>query len=260
MSFIYIDNIQYCYQESQPTVKDAPAVLCIHGSGGDSSVWERQEGGLGDFFRLVIPDLPGHGSTSGPACTSVAAYSRWLHGFAAALGLSQFFLMGHSLGGMVGQEYARLHPEQVAGIVLVSTAGTIALAPDYVQVLKNNFPRAVKISCDNAYAPGVSEDLYRRGYDMVCQNGQETYLSDILACEAFDSSAWISALALPALVICGRHDTITPPSCSRFLHKAVRGSALQVISSAGHLVMQEAAGEFNQAVKGFIENVLLREQ
>ncbi|MEI6127682.1 MAG: alpha/beta hydrolase, partial [Pseudomonadota bacterium] len=228
MPFISIDNIRCFYREEQPEGKDAPVILCIHGSGGDSSVWEKQGHGLGKFFRLLIPDMPGHGSTGGHACTSVADYSRWVHGFSGALGLSRFFLMGHSLGGMVAQEYARLNSDRVAGLVLVSTAGSIALAPDYMQVLKNDFQRAVRMSCDNAYAPGVAQDLYRRGYDMVLRNGQEAYCNDLLACQGFDSSSWVGALALPALVICGRHDTITLPSCSRFLHEAIRGSELQV--------------------------------
>jgi len=255
MPFAAFNADRYFFRESGSSEAGCPAVVFVHGSGGDSSVWQCQETELAGAGRLIMPDLPGHGVTGGSPCRSIEEYCRSLFECISAMGLKRFMLAGHSLGGMVAQEYARQHPGSIAGLVLAGTAVKISVSPEYMAVLKTDFPRAVKISCDNAYAPGVSGEIYRRGHDMVFGNGHETYASDITACAAFDSSGWIDTLQLPCLVICGKHDTITPPACSQALHRAVRGSWLHVLGRAGHLVMQEAADEFNGIVKDFIHKI-----
>lgn len=229
-----------------------PTLLCVHGSGGDSSVWQEQLSGLAPDCMLIAPDLPGHGNTHGRGGYSIEEYAAWLESFAETLGLPSFILMGYSMGGAVAQAMARAYPTRVAGLVLVSTAMRFVVAPEYLKVLQQDFPRAARASCDTAYGPGVAPELYHRGLEMLLGNGGETMYEDVLACTQFDSTAWIGKISAPGLVISGEFDTITPPGDGGDLAAALQKAHFSSFPAAGHMVMQEAAAAFNARVRQFL--------
>ena len=227
-------------------------LVLLHGSGGDSSVWEKQIQGLGDDVRTIAPDLPGHGQSDGPLCTTVKDYAVWLNNFVQQLQINRFFLAGHSLGGAIAQEYARRFPQKVQGLILAGSGLQFIVAADYLETVKNNFPAAVHASCLAAYAVGNVSSLYEKGYGMLSRNGKDALSSDLALCSAFDSTAWVSSIAVPALVICGSDDKIMPPESSKPLARLISGAQLKILAEAGHMVMMEAAVEFNEAIKTFI--------
>lgn len=247
-----IDGHTCAYKISSAAALGLPTLLCIHGSGGDSSVWMSQFAGLASDCTLIAPDLPGHGKTEGRGGYTVEEYAAWIESFAEALGLQSFMLMGYSMGGAVAQAFAHAYPTRVAGLILVSTAMRFAVAPEYLLVLRNDFPRAARASCDNAYAPGVSPELYHRGLEMLLSNGGEVMYEDVFACTQFDSTAWAAKITAPGLVISGNNDTITPPESGGALAAALPKARLTTFPAAGHMVMQEAAAGFNAAVRQFI--------
>jgi pimeloyl-ACP methyl ester carboxylesterase len=126
------------------------------------------------------------------------------------------------------------------------------VAADYLETVKNNFPAAVHASCQAAYAAGNISSLYEKGYGMLSRNGKDTMYSDLAACSAFDSTAWVSSIAVPVLVICGSDDKITLPESSQSLARLISGAQLKIIAGAGHMLMIEVATEFNKAVKTFV--------
>ena len=87
---------------------------------------------------------------------------------------------------------------------------------------------------------------------MLLGNGGEVMYEDVLACTRFDSTAWAGKISAPALVISGNSDTITPPESGRELARSLPRGSFISFDRAGHMVMQEAAGEFNAAVRQFI--------
>jgi pimeloyl-ACP methyl ester carboxylesterase len=248
-----IGTAQYFYQISSDHIaSEIPVLILLHGSGGDSSVWEKQIAGFDHKVTVVAPDLPGHGQSDGPLRTTVKDYAIWLNMVAEQLKISRFFLLGHSLGGAIAQEYARSFPQKVQGLILSGSITQFIVAADYLETVKNKFPAAVHASCLAAYAAGNISGFYEKGYGMLSRNGKDTLYSDLTACSAFDSIAWVSAIALPALVICGSEDKITPPEASQSLAQMIPEAQLKIVAGAGHMVMMEAAAEFNKAVKAFI--------
>jgi len=101
---------------------------------------------------MVIPDLPGHGKSGGVSFSTAKEAAEWINKLAESLNLSSFYLAGHSLGGAVAQEYAALFPEKTEGIVLVGTGLRFDVSKEYLDLLQRDFEKAVKVSCDNAYA------------------------------------------------------------------------------------------------------------
>jgi pimeloyl-ACP methyl ester carboxylesterase len=248
-----IGTAQYFYQISSDQIaSEHPVLVLLHGSGGDNSVWEKQIDGFGHDAAVIAPALPGHGQSDGPLCTTVKDYAVWLNNFVQQLQINRFFLAGHSLGGAIAQEYARRFPQKVQGLILAGSGLQFIVAADYLETVKSNFSAAVHASCLAAYAAGNVSSLYEKGYGMLSRNGKDTLYSDLAACSAFDSTAWVSSIAVPALVICGSDDKITPPESSKLLAHLIPAAQLKIVAEAGHMVMMEAAVEFNEAIKTFI--------
>lgn len=107
-------------------------VLCVHGGGAHAHWYDFVAPGLIPEFQLQAIDLRGHGDSEW-AATADYSYTRHaqdLHEAVAALGLNDFFLVGHSMGGMVALEYAATYPGRVAKIVVVDT--TMRLSADRI--------------------------------------------------------------------------------------------------------------------------------
>jgi pimeloyl-ACP methyl ester carboxylesterase len=251
MPQVTINNTHCYYSLAACSGIPAGTLVLLHGSGGDGSVWENQAADLSRSLRVVIPDLPGHGR-SGGAALSVPAAAEWLKQLSISLDLAPFFLVGHSLGGAIAQEFARIHPQTLRGLVLAGTGMRLPVPPEYLQLVKDDVAAAIEVSCARAYAPGVAPELVSRGRGMLQRNGQAALYNDLTACAAFDSSAWIGSVELPALVICGRDDRIVDCGLAREIaHSLPRGS-LHLVPGAGHMLMHEAPEEFNAALQHFI--------
>jgi pimeloyl-ACP methyl ester carboxylesterase len=257
MPYVSIGDARYFYQISSDHIApELPVLILLHGSGGDSSVWEKQIDGFGHEVAVIAPDLPGHGQSDGPLRTTIKDYAVWLNIFAEQLHINRFFLIGHSLGGAIAQEYARSFPQKVQGLILAGSGMQFIVAADYLETVKNNFSAAVHASCLAAYAAGTVSSLYEKGYGMLSRNGKEALHSDLALCSAFDSTGWVSSIAVPALAICGSDDKITPPESSKSLARLLTAAQLKILAGAGHMVMMEAATKFNEAIKKFIKKLI----
>jgi pimeloyl-ACP methyl ester carboxylesterase len=76
-----------------------------------------------------------------------------------------------------------------------------------------------------------------------------------MACNRFDMQDRIAQITLPALILCGEKDRLTPLSLSEELKTAIAGSRCDIIPSAGHMVMLETPGAFNKSVLDFINGL-----
>ena len=102
-----------------------PTLVLLHGFGGSRENWLPTARYLVRNFHLLIPDLPGYGASSPipGADAGVHAQARRLAGFVDALKLQHFALAGHSMGGAIAGVYAAEHPDRVAALALLDTAG-----------------------------------------------------------------------------------------------------------------------------------------
>ena len=100
---------------------DRPTVLALHGMGRDGSDWDATAQALAPEFRLVAPDLRGHGQSVWTGQYSLEAMRDDVAAFVDALQLDDFVLLGFSLGGVVAYLYAQAHPEHVRQLVTVDT-------------------------------------------------------------------------------------------------------------------------------------------
>src|SRR6266700_271549 len=101
----------------------APLMVCVHGLGGSAVNWAAIAPLLTGRYRMLAPDLAGHGRTeSAGRGTGVAANRVLLHRFIEAMSASPVILMGNSMGGMISLLEASAAPSAVAGLILLDPA------------------------------------------------------------------------------------------------------------------------------------------
>lgn len=118
---VEVDGVRWAYYEGG----SGPTLVLLHGFGGTRQNWVPAAKYLTRNFHVVIPDLPGYGSSSRMpvADGGIHGEAKLLARFIDALGLKHFGLVGHSLGGAIAGVYAAAHPQQVFGLALVDSAG-----------------------------------------------------------------------------------------------------------------------------------------
>ena len=247
---VIIDNDECYYRTSKRSPINAPVCVCIHGSGADGVVWSYQVSRLSRHFRIIAPDLPGHGRSGGTARESVEQYAAWLDRFVAAMDIPSFFIMGHSFGGAVAQQYARQHAGRVTGLVLVGTGTGFRLSRTYRSLHEQGMSPDEIIA-----AGGALPAALRKGYELLVQQSGGVLHEDLIAAGKFDSTSWISSLEVPCLVVWGSNDVITPRELPESLARGLPQSSFRIIQGAGHVVMIDARDAFNEAVKTFIDDV-----
>ncbi|MPY58049.1 alpha/beta fold hydrolase [Streptomyces spongiae] len=102
---------------------EAPAVLLVHGWGGDGREWSPHAEALADRFRVIVPDLRGHGRSEVPARGNTPAeMAEDLAALIRALGTGPVVAVGHSMGGQVVNLLAVHHPDAVRSVVALDPA------------------------------------------------------------------------------------------------------------------------------------------
>jgi len=251
MPTVTINSQHSFYRSRGPATSEQPPLVLLHGSGGDSTVWEAQIEAFADKHTVIAPDLPGHGKSAGKPLLGPEQYADWLKQLIESLNFTSIVLAGHSMGGIIAQEYARKYPKKLKGLVLIGTGMHFDIPQGYKDMLRQDFEAACRVSGTQAYAGQISDALLESGLAMLRRNGPETLARDLQLCNDFDSTDWCRTLSVACLVICGQQDSITPVDLSCELAQAINGSTLKIIDASGHMVMQEQPSSFNTAVLEF---------
>jgi pimeloyl-ACP methyl ester carboxylesterase len=271
---IAVNGTETFYEESGA----GPPLVLLHGGFADHRMWEPQVAFFAPRYRVIRPDLRGHGRTRTLVDRpySVDLLAADLAALLDALAVERAALCGVSFGGMVAQAFAVTQPDRLLALVLAGTAVSTALTwDDKVQRLL--FPRwlmqgtlrllgarrFVRLSFRVAAALRGSSWLGRdpatHGYlaDAMLRMEEGAYADVFGALYDFGPVA-LEAIAAPTLIVNGEHE-----SCSVFRHAAefrrrIAGADAVVIPSAGHLANMERPDAFNAAVGGFLDRVVPR--
>jgi pimeloyl-ACP methyl ester carboxylesterase len=256
MPIVRIDGKQINYWTGRRgLVEGRETVLFVHGAGGGQYTWSFQKGFFEKEFNPMIIELPGHGESEGEGEQEIGRYAEHVYGFLKALGLEKVFLVGHSMGGAIVQTLGLTYPEMVKGIVLVGTGAKLKVLPLILDGIKDNFKETVQKINQFAYSQKVPADLIEKGVSLMLQCRPEVLYGDFLACDRFDLMNEVEKIDLPALIVCGDDDQLTPVKYSQFLYSRIKGSRLEVLPNGGHMVMMESPHEFNEKIKEFIEGL-----
>ena len=226
-------------------------LVFIHGAGESSLSFYYQ---LRHFRNSKAIDLPGH--PNGLPCTSIDGYVEWVRGFIAARRYKDVVLCGHSMGGAISQLYALRYPEELKGIILVGTGARLRVAPKYLKICEDGIKDAAgwlenRKEEYSAIEPDVQQSLLRRAIEV----GPAIELNDLLCCDKFDVMDSVQEIRLPAQVICGSEDVMTPVKYTDYLTNKIQESQRAVLAGATHFVQLELYREVNETIEHYLSGL-----
>lgn len=259
--------------------KNGPALVLVHGSNASLHTWEPWVARLGDRFRIITLDMPGHGLTG---AVPSGDYSRagmvsFTHEVVETLGLTNFALGGNSMGGGVAALYAETYPDEVAALILVDAAGI-----PREQVNKDGMPLAFRlarmpvlnkimlyVTPRSVVAEGlhkafhdpsqVTPEMVSRYYDLALMEGnRKATVARFANSDNTDSTLadGLSALKMPVLIMWGDQDRLIPVETASDFADRLPQAQTVIYQDVGHIPMEEAADASAADLRGFLESAL----
>ena len=255
--------------------KGRPVVL-LHGLGGSKITWLPVLDALAERYRVVVPDLPGHGESEKPrADYSARFYARVTRQLLDFLEIERAALVGNSMGGRIALEMALRSPGRVGPIALLAPSMP-GLRWRYFMRFTRLFPAevgAIPFPLRRSWVGTVVNRLFARPTDMgpealAAAAGEALRIyRDPRARMAFFSSLrhvvterpdrfWASLRRIkqPCLVVVGDSDRVVPPRLGLRLAERLPNAELLVIEQVGHVPQFEATGETLEALRGFLSS------
>jgi len=226
-----------------------PTIVLIHGAGSDHSAWALHSRYFAHHgASVLVPDLPGHGRSVGPALATIAEMADWIAAMLAAVGSRRAHLIGHSMGSLVAIETAARHPDKVTALGLIGTSDAMTVGADLLRAAEANEQAAIDMvsiwglgfsaELGGSLAPGL---WMHGGAQRVLQRCAEGVLfSDLSACNTYANALAAAAkVAVPTTVILGERDMMTPARAGKKLAAAIPHAHTVVLAGAGHMLMAE---------------------
>jgi pimeloyl-ACP methyl ester carboxylesterase len=227
-----------------------PLVL-LHGIGSNSRSWRRQLEALSAGFQVIAWDAPGYGQSSDPTGKpSMRFYADSLRGLLDTLGLRRIFLLGHSTGGVIAQEFCRANSDYVRALILADTryVGSQGTLQGRLNMIRTMTP--AQLAAERApklLSPAAPADLVREATSIMAEVRPAGYEFAAIALAESDTRDVLRRLHVPMLLIWGSEDEITP-----LWEEVPQGARLEIIPGAGHLCYMEQPESFNNIVRDFL--------
>jgi pimeloyl-ACP methyl ester carboxylesterase len=226
-------------------------IVLVPGLNCTAEVYAAAVPALWQFGSVLIPDHK-RGSSMAEIAAAILAEAP-----------PRFALAGYSLGGYIAFELLRQAPERITRLALIDTmarldtpeglqkrhdAIRLAQQGKHRQLVAANFPASVHP--DNANNPAIRDFSLR----MALANGPEVYIRQQQAIIGrADSTPDLAGIRVPATVIVGEADTITPIADAQAMAAAIPGANLVVIERAGHMSPTEQPEAITQALVGWLQ-------
>ncbi len=232
-----------------------PALLFVHGAGGDHTIWGEQLRELAQDFSVAAVDLNGHGRSPARQGDGLHTYVEDVLAVLKALALPTV-VVGHSMGGAIALTVGLERPQNLAGLGLVGTGAKLTVHPQILELCQTDFEHAIELVIRWAFAEQSPTELHERARHQMHRNGAATLFRDFSSCNAFDVMARLSEIAVPTLILCGREDKLTPVKYSEYLQHHIPNAHLEIIERAGHMVMVEQPQAVTEALREFCGRLL----
>ncbi len=261
-NFIRIKDIEVAYTSAGPN--DAETILFIHGFPLNKSMWTQQLEFFKRDFRVIAPDIRGHGQTNeGEKPYSIALFADDLIGFMDALQLEKVILCGLSMGGYISLNVVHRYPDRFSALILTDTsckADTPEAREKRMQTIQdieqNGLEKYADESLKRLFAP--ESLIYKTDETEAVRNmilsTKTTSISNTLRALASrdESCSKLSGIDIPALVITGQSDIITPPEMAELMHQHLSKSRIHILADAGHMSNMENPEGFNEQLWMFL--------
>lgn len=244
-------------------------LLLIHGLGSSTRDWEEQVPFFSDKYQVITIDLRGHGKTDKPKGPySISMFAKDIAELLKSLMLTSVNIVGISLGGTIGFQFAVDYPNMAKSIVIVNSGVEFKL--DSLKARYNFFVRKsiVKLigmkKMGEVLAPRLfikpeQEELRKRLIIRWAENDKKAYLSALKSLKGWSIKDRIHMIKCPTLVI-GSDEDYTPTSIKKEYTSLIPNAKLVEIKDARHAVTIEKPTEFNIILMDFLSNLFLKKK
>ena len=237
-----------------------PPLLFLHGGNGFGT-FDPTSGPIAARRSVYAPSHPGYFGTPRPrwvySITDVAHFTLEL---ANALGLEEYVLVGHSLGGWIAAEMASMGGDNISGLVLVNPAGIRPRNSEIAEMFMVSAATRLELSFhDPSQVPNyehftremtpAESAVDHSNREMSSRLGWKPYLHNP------SLPHYLSKVEARTLIIWGANDAIIPLECGEMFRAAIPGSQLALINNCGHSPHMEKPDEFNSVVTAFLDRL-----
>ncbi|WP_439184527.1 alpha/beta fold hydrolase [Carboxylicivirga taeanensis] len=258
--------------------KGEKTLIFIHGLGSYIPAWRHEIEKLSGTYRCIALDLPGYGKSDKPPHSGLMSYyARTVHAFINELGLSNYTLIGHSMGGQISMTYSLMYPDKAEKLVLVAPAGFEKFTDgqrDWFEEVMT--PKLVRLTTADAIESNLAFNFYElpddarfMTEDRLAMRSAEDFPNYCLAVSRSVRGMVtepirkkLKDISVPTLIIFGENDNLIPNrylnpgttlKIAQYGHQQIPNSQLIMIPKAGHFVGFEKAEEVSDAIESFVQ-------
>jgi len=244
----------------------SPSLLMLHGIGGSADCFQPQMHAFSDDYHVLAWNMPGYGNSTPLQPLTFETLSESVAQLLADAGISRVHLLGHSLGGMVAQQFIADYPGKVASLTLVATSAAFGgrdgefqkrfiserlgpldrglnmkqLAPSIIDSLIGVDPDPETLAIARRSMANVPDASYRANMELMV---------------TFDLRKELGNIRVPTLVIAGEKDANAPPPVMEKMASFIPNVQFHCVKGAGHLINLEQPSAFNAILRNFLRSV-----
>ncbi|TFG14394.1 MAG: alpha/beta hydrolase [Promethearchaeota archaeon] len=279
--FAIVNGIRICYDiqgEGNP-------VILIHGFSDRKEHWRAQVGTLSQHFKVIRMDNRGAGKSERPEGEyTMEIYASDVAGLMDYLGINRSHIIGHSLGGMIAQNFAILYPERVEKLILINTIPGLKPPGENIDeaikmyrenainghkaIMKdplNEFLKGAKASYSRNFWKSMKENPKKKFHDIwsvedlineKIENGPtiKDLSNQAHALSTHNTYNRLNEIKSEVLILSAEKDKSCPKSMGEKMHELIPNSNFIVIKGAAHQSILEKAPKVNQLIIDFLKS------
>lgn len=238
-------------------------LVMLHGMGSTAEIWLPQLNHFGRSRLALAWTQPGFASSPALEKLSWNSLADSLNAMLQALQIDKAHILGHSIGGMIAQEFYHRYPQRVASLILSATSAAFGSSdPEWTQeflrqrtdamAAYSSFAQAAPTLLSGFMGPGCTPALRELASTAARDINTERYLDAMRLLVTFNRKAELGAIAVPTLLLAGELDTQAPPKGMKRMAEQILNAQFHEIPAVRHMANLEAPHAFNQIIENFL--------
>lgn len=251
------------YQGGPPDAKEA--IVMLHGYSADKEVWPRFARHLVDDYRVIIPDLAGHGEAGFDTAWDyrAPAQARRVVALLDQLGIEKVHIIGNSMGGLIAAHFALAYPQRTRSVGLIDPAGVTAPQPSDMDRMvaqgRNPFEVSSRAEFDDFYAMTMARPPWLPGFVLAAMaedyQARQPQLAQIFW-KGFHGrdplDVRLAEIRAPVLLLWGSEDRLIDVSAAEVWAAGLQHEQLVIEDGVGHMPMVEQPARTAEQYRQFL--------
>ncbi len=244
---------------------EGEVILLLHGLGSTKADWELQKEEFSSDFRIIAPDLRGHGNSTKPKdreAYGIPQFAEDMKLLLDKLDIAKCIVVGFSMGGAIAFEMATKYNDLISKMVIVNTApdfNTLGEMGDQMirertEMLRSQGMEAMaKKVADGMFPEDDQKDLREAFYKRANENDLEAYYNSFITLMNWGIGDKVRSIEIPSLVVASDMD-YTPVALKESYTSKMKNAKLKIIKNSRHGVTMDQPEQFNKALLKFFKS------